>query len=446
MKELITAIFLLISVAANSQTVHILAFCATNDMKHGVLTGVATSAKNTKLYFEQQFVPEVKKYSGCNVSANFYYDSQFNKSTLERIVNSLTSNSNDVIFFYYCGHGFNITSSNHLYPKLFLGGMDDARSKWLEDVYSVLKQKKHRLLVTIAEACNREYDVSNAKNGRGAFGPHPTYSKNGVNYRILFKDASGDYLCSSSQRKQASYFENGWGYFTDCFISAFDYETSEMTSSPSWDNILATAKQKTQEVAYQNGDEQTPQWKKEGGQIIVKKPALSKNIIVSDYAKSKLDMVFNNPTQVFETITYKGGMSGNQRNGYGAYKWKSGGYYFGEFKDGKPKGTGMVINGNSIWIGTVEESGANGFCFARHNTYAYDNTGVLIEKTGGTVSIDYHWNSVLKFIETSKGNYYLGQVDLNGYYQGFGLFVWANGEAWFGTWKNGQRDKGGYIN
>ncbi len=445
MKKILTIVLLLLSIVAKAQTIHIIVFCATNDRKHSSLTGVAYAAKNTKQYFENEFVPNVRRYTGGNVNAKFYYDANFNKAALENAVNNLSTSYNDAILFYYCGHGFNTTSSGRQYPKLSLGGMDDARSKWLEDVYSVLKQKKHRLLVTIAEACNRVYDVSNAKNGHGAFGPHPTYTPKAANYQTLF-NASGDYLCSSCKREQASYFENEWGYFTDCFISSFDFETSEMTLSPTWDNLLATTKQKTEEVAYQNGDDQNPQWKKEGGQIVVKTPTLTKSVVVSDYAKTKLDMVFNNPTQVWDYVVYKGNLSGNNRNGYGAYKWKSGGYYFGEFKDGKPKGKGMLISGNSIWLGNVESSGKDGISFSKHETYAYDNTGIRLEKTGGTVSISYQWNSVIKFIETSKGNYYFGQVDLNGYYQGYGLFVWTNGRAWFGTWKNGQQLQGGYIN
>lgn len=260
MKRLLTIILLLLSIVAKAQTIHIIVFCATNDKKKGVLTDLATSAKNTKQYFEREFVPDVKKYSGYSVSAHYYYDSQFNKTTLDSVVNNLYSSGNDVIFFYYCGHGFNETSSSRQYPKLSLGGMDGTRSKWLEDVYYVLRQKNHRLLITIAEACNKVYEVQSVRNGPGSFGPHSTYSKNAANYNKLFSQ-SGDYLCSSSKREQASWFDNGWGYFTDCFINAFNRETSEITSSPSWDNIFATTTLKTHELAYQNGEDQTPQWK-----------------------------------------------------------------------------------------------------------------------------------------------------------------------------------------
>lgn len=443
MKKLLTIVLLLLSIVVKAQTIHIIVFCATNDRKHGTLTGVAYAAKNTKQYFETEFVPNVRRYTGSNVDAKYYYDANFNKSALENVVSSLSTSYNDVILFYYCGHGFNTTSSSRQYPKLSLGGMDDARSKWLEDVYSVLKQKNHRLLVTIAEACNRVYDVSNAKNGRGAFGPHPTYTPKAENYRALF-NASGDYLCSSCKREQASYFENDWGYFTDCFISSFDLETSEMTSSPTWDNLLATTKKKTEEVAYQNGDDQNPQWKKEGGQAIVKTPTLTKNVVVSDYTKSKLDVIFNNPTQVGDRIIYKSSASRSGGNGYGALKWKSGGYYFGEFRNGQPKGIGMLISANSIWLGNVEQSGKNGFSFSEYSSYAYDNTGKRIS-SGAKSVMGYYWQSSLKFVETSKRNYYLGQVDANGFYQGMGLFVWANGEAWFGTWENGQQKQGEYI-
>ena len=425
MKRFITVLLLLMSFVAKSQTIHIIVFCDTRDKK------VGASASNTLDYFQNEFVPNVRRYSGFNVNANYYYDSQFNKRTMESVVSNMTSSSNDVIFFYYCGHGFNVTSSGREYPKLSLGGMDDAHSKWLEDVYSALRQKNHRLLITIAEACNRVYDVQNTRNGPGTFGPHPTFTKSAANYKALFSK-SGDYLCSSSKREQASWFENGWGYFTDCFINTFDSETSVTTSSPSWDNILATTTQKTQEMAYQNGYDQIPQWKKDGGTIVVKKPTLSKDVLLSNFAKSKLDMVFRNATNYSQCdcIKYTG------KNGYGALKWSGGGYYFGHFENGVPHGMGFSIGGDGVWVGPIEDYQNGTMYFRNHRTRKYDIYGKLT----------YDNQEAFKFIETTKGNFYLGKVDINGYYQGFGLFVWADGRAWVGYFHNGQQSEGEYIN
>lgn len=428
MKRFLLIILLLLTIiAAEAQTIHILVFCDTKDRKVGL------SATNTRDYFQNEFVPDLRRYSGCNVNAKFYYDATFTKSSLENAVNNLSSSSNDVIFFYYCGHGFNATSSTRQYPRLFLGGMDEAHSKWLEDVYSALKQKNHRLLVTIAEACNRVYDVQYSRNGPGAFGPHPTITKSAANYRSLFSK-SGDYLCSSSKREQASWFDNGWGYFTDCFINVFGNETSEMTSSPSWDNIFATTTQKTQELADQNGEVQVPQWKKEGGTVIVKKPSLGKELLLSEHVRSKLDMVFRNASNSSQCdcIKYTG------RNGYGAFKWKSGGYYFGHFEKGVPHGNGFSIGSDGVWFGSINDYKNNTMYFDKHTTQKFDNLGGRINAT---------WRkSTFKFVETAKGNYFLGFVDLNGYYQNLGLFIWSDGRAWVGRFENGQRKEGEYIN
>ena len=191
-------------------------------------------------------------------------------------------------------------------------------------------------------------------------------------------------------------------------------------------------------MAYQNAEEQVPQWKKEGGSVIVKKPTLSTDLLLTEYAKSKLDLVFRNPTQTWSNVLYKGAISNGKRNGYGAYKWKSGGYYFGEFKDGNPKGEGINISANETWMGIVEDYKNNTMYFQKYSVYNYDNLGHPIY---------YNWKpTTVKFITTVKGNYYFGQVDANGYYQGYGLFVWSDGRAWVGRFENGQQKEGGYIN
>ena len=64
MKQFFTITLLfLISIVAKSQTIHIIVFCATQDRMVGL------SASNTRNYFEQEFVPDVRRYSGCAVDA-----------------------------------------------------------------------------------------------------------------------------------------------------------------------------------------------------------------------------------------------------------------------------------------------------------------------------------------------------------------------------------------
>lgn len=55
-------------------------------------------------------------------------------------------------------------------------------------------------------------------------------------------------------------------------------------------------------------------------------------------------------------------------------------------------------------------------------------------------------NSRKKFVHKifSDGSLYLGET-YNGNWQGYGLFVWATGDAWFGEWKNGLRHGHGTL-
>ena len=70
----------------------------------------------------------------------------------------------------------------------------------------------------------------------------------------------------------------------------------------------------------------------------------------------------------------------------------------------------------------------------------YDSYGNLVHN-GTTSQKKYRFS----FIITSKENCYLGET-VNGRYDGFGLFIWANGDSWYGQWSNGVRQGYGILN
>lgn len=189
-------------------------------------------------------VQGAKKYT--NVQIKLYNEqNEFTLSALNRIIDSLSVNKNDVIIFCYFGHGFRFQNqSNDIrrFPYLSISS-DSKKNKNLEDIHNTLKQKKPRLLLTIGNLCNSivPYDED-------------TWSNKSLvlfsSYEKLFIKAKGDLLVTSSKPGQYSYVVNRTnsgkqlgGIFTNAFIESFQ-ENVKTTDKCSWNDILEDSRLK----------------------------------------------------------------------------------------------------------------------------------------------------------------------------------------------------------
>lgn len=253
--NLILCLFLCVAfcsgVYAQSKTLHFIYFADTNDSE------VGKSSEEANRYFINNFIPMVKQNTTLNVKTYCFYGQDFQKNKLNSVINDLQTNSNDAIFFYYTGHGFNQDSND--FPTLTLGLRGDAlssRTKPLLDIYNTLRGKPHRLLMVIAEACNAVYGSrSNAGNYTGSY---DAFEGDNTKLQTLFAESSGDYLMSSSKKGQRSFCPTGGlGYFTRGFKDALDERTSSFSVSSFLNKIAINTTKYAGDYA---AEEQHPQW------------------------------------------------------------------------------------------------------------------------------------------------------------------------------------------
>ena len=224
---------------SNAQTAHYLIVADTDDYIIGNISN------NVCEYFQQTFAPTMhQKFGWENHSV---YEKHLRDNSIDYQIDNLQTSSNDVIFFYYSGHGCNSANTNEQFPAFYLNG----KFCWERDIYEKLKSKPHKLLIVIAETSNRIFDMLNS---------NPPI--NGTNSTQV-SDYQTNYIVSSCKRNQDSYFENGYDYFFSSFKEAFEEEIKSNNSNLSWDNIFITTAIKTEQKALENGTEQTPQWIKE---------------------------------------------------------------------------------------------------------------------------------------------------------------------------------------
>lgn len=254
LRILLLSLMCLFADIALAKTIHLLIFTDDNDQSIG------TSCAQTRKFFSNTFVPNLKQYTGMSVVEKYYYGSRFSVSSVNNAISSLNSTSSDVIIFYYAGHGYNRGYND--YPTMTLGvsGTSIAqRSKDLLDVYNSLRKKPHQLLLCIAEACNAVHHVNGiADNTITSF---PTHVFSAEHFKELF-NASGDYMASSSIKGQKSYSSEGSpGMFTCGFREAFN-EVVERSNAgtATWRSVFVKTIANTEHIALESGYTQQPQW------------------------------------------------------------------------------------------------------------------------------------------------------------------------------------------
>ncbi len=197
--------------------------------------GIASSCKETVNYFEYDLLPDLRQYSGMTVEFYPVTGSEFTRGNIINHINSIHTADYDVILFYYDGHGGN--KGNNDWPTFaFSGYASGPRTDFLT-VYNKLKNKRHRLLLCFANACNKEENnrYENVDNSTNSY--HSRRSPKAVRYKELFREYEGNLLMASSRKGQKSYGNTGEISFFGQALRRALHEEVNGTATASWNNI-----------------------------------------------------------------------------------------------------------------------------------------------------------------------------------------------------------------
>ncbi len=196
------------------------------------------------------------KELGVTFKHHKLYGDHFDKNSINSTIDNLSIGTNDVIIFYYSGHGYNNTNTYNKFPNMSLDGADLS----LESIHSKLKYKKARLLLTIGDLCNSIPRMRNRTTGQTEIPFKSGFLFDNRKLKRLFIETKGDLISTSSQKGQWSFtMGNGDnGHFTNAFIDAFTNEVSKVSNhSGSWislfNNAYDEAKYKTRDTKNQDG-------------------------------------------------------------------------------------------------------------------------------------------------------------------------------------------------
>jgi hypothetical protein len=129
-------------------------------------------------------------------------------------VAGLNVGSDDVVLFYYVGHGERSTHGD--LPLLWVGIDRDAGLD-ANEIRSAIRAKAPRLAIIVIEACNR----APASFIQGPSGAIPLLAPAQDNYRTLFRQARGEFVAMAAQPGEAALLDRATGgIFTSAFVGA----------------------------------------------------------------------------------------------------------------------------------------------------------------------------------------------------------------------------------
>lgn len=249
-----------LTIVTNAQTIHWLTFIDTEDADVGKLDVTGRNVLYSRFI---NVINAALHDVGYMSDIHDIYDSALSPEKCKAEVQNLRCDENDIIVFYYIGHGTHAASENNSYPQMLLGCDFSEEHKFipLKWVHDELKTKGARLTATIGMCCN---NVQTASAKRA-----PTFSVNYGNVELtetertaiqkMFLGYRGDFILSSASVGQSSVGgETPLGamdLFTAVLVTLF--EDMSYDGDLDWNSLFTEVKNAVHECS--NG-KQTPFW------------------------------------------------------------------------------------------------------------------------------------------------------------------------------------------
>ena len=204
----------------------------------------------------------IAHYTGLSLRRHAFNTRQLKGQgeVLANLIRDLACTPEDVILFYYSGHGLGLEQANPQWP----GFRIDTLIFFLNRVHHHhLKPKGPRLLITLFDCCTFPIDLPPS----GRIPDFVSEETLRTNYRRLFLETSGDLMIQSNSLPEGgrSYGRpDSGGIFTQYFLETLAFHTSTEPFACSWDWIMKEATKRTTEEARKKNVRQVPRFHSKG--------------------------------------------------------------------------------------------------------------------------------------------------------------------------------------
>lgn len=234
-----------VEVPANPDTLFLVVVANTNDAKIGktcVIDKDATQSTFSEIaeFLKIQFV--VKEISGNN----------FSKKNVDNAVAAIQPRPQDIVVFYYSGHGFSDSSDKYLFPHM------DLRDKVFqmpgvpfelktEEVYANLRSKGARLTIVLSDCCNTGIGKAPVSSTNVASTRASGLGWMENNCRSLFM-ADKQYamiMTAAAKGQESAGNPNDGGFFTFNFRETLEKYMGPNYKDITWEKIVTGAQTQT---------------------------------------------------------------------------------------------------------------------------------------------------------------------------------------------------------
>jgi len=192
---------------------------------------------------------------GISIYVDSIFGKQYNRASVEAALARLKPGKNDIVVFYYSGHGFaDQQRKEKEFPFLDLRDPNlrprpDPRvmAMNIQDIYSTITKKGARLNLVISDCCN---DTVEAKKPKSTVAPPATraplkYNLNNM-AALFFSKTPANYLFTAASKDERAIITPRYSsYFTYFFIESLRSNLSPLKWNPAWNQVFAEAKQQT---------------------------------------------------------------------------------------------------------------------------------------------------------------------------------------------------------
>jgi hypothetical protein len=205
----------------------------------------------------QKLYAEIAHYLGIRFNAVVIAGKDFSKINVETAINSLRPGKEDIIVFYYSGHGFNdFKNAGTRYP--FLDLRDKTSQKYggkytlnIESIYKEIVRKGARMNLVFSDCCNNDPSQSSLVSGNASTTRGSRLEWSMDNCKTLFMDEKPLSMLMTGAAKgelSAGNPKDG-GFFTYNFRESLEEAMRPFSNNISWPGLLTVAQKQTSEMA-----------------------------------------------------------------------------------------------------------------------------------------------------------------------------------------------------
>lgn len=196
---------------------------------------------------------ELAEFLGIKIITQAICGINFNKKNVQDAVAKLKPSPNDIVVFYYSGHGFRKTGENRRFPHIKLKTDHKNRQDVLlnsvniEDIFLSIKKKGARFNLVLSDCCNDDILSSNSIGGVPGLtrGSGLLWSENNCKTLFLNKNPMSILATAADYGQRASSNNNFGGFFSHYFKASMEEYFSLFKRNVTWDQVLQDAKTQT---------------------------------------------------------------------------------------------------------------------------------------------------------------------------------------------------------